>query len=203
MKIFSELISEILFDPSESARIEFSVLKVLEHENISVSRVYAFENSGNNTFSFPFLLLEFIHGSQLHVTLKNLQKQNLRKEFMELIKKIVTYDIKLHNLDFSKFSHVFPKINQSNPFYYLSHDLDIWKTIIDTKLPGEIVDPLLLWIQRRIENIPIQKYSLINRDFGIGNFIVTDLNKLVMVDWLDDIAVDTQIIAGRDVRVFF
>lgn len=198
LKIYNGVISTVLFDPNLSSITEFELLKRLRDENLSIPKAYAHGKSGNEYFRDPYIVMDFIEGEHFSLYCKKLVESNKQEKINQLIDKINIYLMKINSVDYSPYLSLFPDaIKDRDRNYYLTHDIDIWKKLLREKqIQDKIFDPMFNWVLEYGSKVPLSKYSLVNRDFKLNNFIITNQEEPILLDWSISYITDHRLALG-------
>ena len=198
LKVYDGIISDLLFDPGAYSKIEYEVLLGLQDSDLYTPRVYAHGGIDNEYFHSPFIVMDFIEGTAFYKYYEKLLANKDIKKIHLLFDKINLYLVKINSIDYLRFREIFPQaITDNEKNSYLIHDIGLWKELLREKdIAEEIFEPLLKWILDYGKNIPLEKYSLVNRDFKLSNFLINQDEEPVLLDWSISYITDYRLALG-------
>ena len=167
-----------VFESSELQRKmcqrEFSILDYLSEANFPVPPVYILENC-ERFLGGPFIIMKKIEGKSIEKYLKHNKKKTNTiivqlAETLASLHELVPDTQKLVLLDFPEDEYSYSKKSS-----LLKDRLDYAKNWDYTWITN--------WLQINANKCSCDTYSLLHFDMNLKNFIVTDRDKLFMIDW--------------------
>ena len=164
-----------IYTNKETCEKEYNVLRFLERKKFPVPHVFA-KGSNRSFFDSPFLLMEKIDGKSL----KDYIKHASMKELFNIIEKFAETLAYLHEIPPDKTEL---KIDYPKDEYEYAERQTLWKNELPRYVNKSGFECVSRWLTLNARKNPCNHFSLVRRDMNLGNFIVTDKNEIVMLDW--------------------
>ncbi|MEO7021085.1 MAG: phosphotransferase [Ktedonobacteraceae bacterium] len=129
----------------------------------------------DSPFGRAAVAMEKIQGQ----TAADLFDQSTQEQQQALVAQCCQLYIDLHALDWTVFV--------SNPArYQTTNTLHVWleqmRYACNQQLP-RVFDPVIEWLEKRYQEVPCQRLSVLHGDFHLNNLIMRDDGTLFVIDW--------------------
>jgi aminoglycoside phosphotransferase (APT) family kinase protein len=161
---------------SKSAR-EFHGMNRLYQAGYPVPQVLLLERE-NSPFGQPFILMERIQGELLWPRLSNAPEA----EQAELLTLFCRLFVQLHTLAWQPLVDDVSLYDTGNPYIFIDRELSRWRSFFD-RFPKPGFLPLFDWLERRRDQAPCLRPSLIHWDFHPANILLRPDGSAVVIDW--------------------
>ncbi len=164
-------------DAQTKSASEFQNLKLLQHNNYPVPRVFFLEQD-RSFFKKPFVVMERIKGELLGKLLFHSENPD-EKKILALFCKLF---VQLHQLDWQPFVESEKHAQYRQPYYFVDEWLHLARSYLSKQELNEFL-PVVDWLEQRHDRVPCSQPSVVHQDFHPFNILVRIDGTASVIDW--------------------